>query len=240
MTNTTRTNTTRTNKRTSIGAALFLALSLLALHCGPSLPPAGAPAGALADYPGVLMPPSALSPNFSVRQKVAITYKDRSGGFEAVLQKQGDQLLVVGLGPLGVRTFVLEQRGSEISFKQNFGPPLPFPPRNIVLDVQRAWFQHRTPLPADAEVQPDADGIVRLSAVQDGERIDEAWKAGNLIERSFWRPATHQGAVRVRYQGACSRQKCQPERLVLTNEWYGYKLNIENQDYVFFDDRPVQ
>jgi Protein of unknown function (DUF3261) len=219
-------------------------LAVCTWQCGPSLPPgltgAGVTgqgsAGALADYPGTLLPVELLKPDFSVRQKVAIRYKDKQGGFEAVLQKRGDQLLVVGLGPLGVRTFVLEQRREAISFKQNFGPPLPFPPRNILLDIQRAFFVQRSPFPAD--VQATSTATTLLDGVQDGERIDETWQQGSLKERSYRRPDTHKGAVRVRYQGPCNRKRCQPEKIVLTNEWYGYELTIENEDYEFFDDKP--
>ena len=78
----------------------LLALLPLSLACGHPAPP---PATPQAEYPAVLHPPAELHPDFSVHQRIEATSRGHSGSFDAVLQKQGNELVVVGLGPASVR-----------------------------------------------------------------------------------------------------------------------------------------
>src|SRR5690606_32469212 len=88
--------------------------------------------------------------------------------FRAVLQKQGNDLVVVGLGPHGGRGFVLTQRGEEVEFESHLPRELPFPPRFMLLDIHRAFFKGLDgPLP---------DGEHRET--RDGEEIVERWEGG--------------------------------------------------------------
>jgi hypothetical protein len=199
-------------------------LALIALvACGPAAPPPAT--GPQAEYPGVLHPPSELHPDFSVQQHIQATSHGKSGSFDAVLQKQGNKLVVVGLGPASVRMFVLEQTDKGITFEQSFGPTLPFPPRNIVVDVHRAFFKG---LPIDPQ------GGTRTGTVDD-EEVREIWQGENLVERRFTR-ADHQDPITVTYGPGCTRARCAPKRITLDNPWFSYKLVLDNDSYEFFSE----
>jgi hypothetical protein len=199
--------------------------------CG-TQPPAADPSGdASRIYPGELKRPSALGANFAVKQHLRVRFRGREDGFDAVLQKQGDELLVVGLGPVGVRAFVLKQAGDAISFEQRFGPKFPFPPRNVLVDIHRAYFMQLSSPP------PSANAVSSIRGDQDGEQISETWQGGNLIRKSFQRPG-QTGEVTLSYEGPCTRSACRPSRIALNNGWYGYELIIENEDYMTLEQTP--
>jgi hypothetical protein len=161
-------------------------------------------------------------------QHVEAAAQGRTGGFDSVVQKHADELLIVGLGPAGIRAFVLKQSGDAISFERNIpGPELPFSPRNVVVDVHRAFFKK---LP-----NPPASGTGTIKGKVDDEEVEEDWRDGNLAERRFARPGTqYKGVVRVTYSPGCTRDRCAPEGLQLKNEWFGYALKIDCRDYNWF------
>ena len=199
---------------------LALVLVLLPLTaCSPRTAPSpgGTGQAASTDYPGVLHPPNELSPDFVVEQHVELAKDDRHGAFDGVLQKRGDELVIVGLGPMGTRAFVLRQEGVEARFEQTMGPALPFPPRNVLVDVHRAFFKRLPP------------GIERGEL--DGEDVTEVWKDGSLVERRYVRPAFRPGAVRVFYGEGCTRDRCEPKTVRIVNEWFGYEIRIDNRRY---------
>src|SRR3954471_6587513 len=103
-----------------------------------------------AEYPCVLHDPKTVAHDFSVHQSLVVKAvhdgKPAEGQLDAVLQKQGDTLLIVGFGPMNVKAFTLNQTGSRIEFAQFMGPPLPFSPRNVIVDVHRIYFK-RLPAP---------------------------------------------------------------------------------------------
>ncbi len=194
-----------------------LAIALLVL-AGCTAPRTPAPTD---DYPGVLHPPRELSPDMVVEQHIEATRGDQHGGFDVVLQKRGAELTLVGLGPLGIRAFVLRQEGDQASLERTMGPPLPFPPRNVLVDVHRAFFER---LPAGVR-----QGT--LVGTLDGEEVTEIWD-GELRERRFVR-AGRPGAVRVIYGPGCRPERCEPTTIRIVNEWFGYTLDIENHRYTF-------
>jgi hypothetical protein len=170
-------------------------------------------------------PPAELSPNVLIEQHVEASKDGRSGAFDAVVQKRGDELVVVGLGPMGVRAFVIEQRGAEVTFEQRLGPELPFSPRNVLVDVHRTFFKG---LPHPDGGSPD--GIEHGTV--DDEEVVETWRKGELVERSFTRPRERSGAVRVLYGPGCRADRCEPASVRLVNEWFGYELRIDNRRFV--------
>ena len=181
------------------------------------------------EYPGVLHAPSTLHPDFMVRQ--TLTIHTRHDGkpidavLEAVLQKQADTLLVLGLGPMNVKAFTLTEKGDKITFDQFAGPPLPFSPRNIIVDIHRVFFM-RLPAPAD----PQHTGVV--SGELDGEHVDETWQAGQLRAIVFTRPdSPFHGAVRIQLGDGCTARRCEPVSATLRNEWFGYTLIITNDTF---------
>jgi hypothetical protein len=185
--------------------------------------------GAPADYPGVLHDPATLAPDFMVRQTITIHArhdgKPVDGEFDAVLQKHGDTLLILGFGPMNVKAFTITQRSDRIQFVQYMGPKLPFSPRNVVLDVHRVFFK-RLPPPTD----PNYSGV--LSGELDGEHVEETWQNGELRKAVFTRPgsALH-GAVRVELAPGCRPSTCEPESATLHNEWFDYTLEIANNGF---------
>ena len=182
-----------------------------------------------AEYPCVLHDPSTLPHDFMVRQNLTIRAqhdgKPVEGQLDAVVQKQGDTLLIVGFGPMNVKAFTLTHRGDRIEFAQYLGPELPFSPRNVVVDVHRVFFQ-RLPPPTE----PNYSGVVRGEL--DGEVVEETWRDGQLRESVFTRPnSALQGAVRVELKPGCTPAFCEPESATLHNEWFDYTLTIVNESY---------
>jgi hypothetical protein len=185
-------------------------------------------ASAPAEYPGALPDPGTLAPDFMVRQTLTIrTQRDGKPltfELDAVLQKAGDELLIIGFGPMSTKAFTLTQKGDRIEFVQLVGPELPFSPRNIVLDVHRVYFKR---LPA-----PDAAPAGVRRGELDGEQVEETWQDGELRASVFTRPGSKlAGAVRVERGPGCDRAHCEPELATLHNEWFGYTLTIASEGY---------
>jgi len=186
-------------------------------------------ASAPSDYPCVLHDPATLPHDFVVRQSLTVHARRDGqpvdGQFDAILQKQGDTLLIVGFGPMNVKAFTLEQRGDRLEFTQFFGPELPFSPRNVVVDVHRVYF-HRLPPPAE----PGYSGAARGEL--DGETVEETWQGGELRRAVFTRPGSAlRGAVSVELGPGCTPAACEPASATLLNEWFGYTLEIANEGY---------
>ncbi len=182
-----------------------------------------------AEYPCVLHPPQTIAHDFMVRQTIAIHAmhegKPVDGELEAVLQKQGDTLLIIGFGPMNVKAFTLTQRGAEIELAQFVGPELPFSPRNVIVDVHRILFK-RLPPPTE----PGYSGVLRGEL--DDETVEETWQGGELRATAFTRPGSaFTGAVRIELGAGCTPARCEPVSAALTNEWFDYSLTITNQAY---------
>ncbi len=190
-----------------------LALSALALACGARRPPA-MPARA---NPGALVPTGEIRGDFLMRQRVEAHYPGRDVSFDAVLQKQGDALTLLGLTPFGTRAFVLQQRGTEVSFTSHMPGELPFPPRYMLLDIHRTFFMGLGPPPA-------GDG--ERTGARDGDEIREVWRAGRLMERHFRRlDGRPPGTVDVRYVDGMIGH-APPRTIEFRNGWSGYSLTI--------------
>jgi Protein of unknown function (DUF3261) len=185
--------------------------------CGPSVPPKAAEAPA---YSWRLRPPSVRRDDFLDRQSIAATYGDRSARFEAVLQKRGDELTLLGLTPFGSRAFVVRQMGLDVTFQSFVPQSLPFPPNYILFDVQRVFF---------ASEDTGDGGVVdgEHESVRDGEAVHEEWRAGRLLRRTFrrvdGRPA---GLITVVYDGGMALDGAPPAHVTFDNGWYGYRLEI--------------
>lgn len=210
-------------------AVAALACVMVAACGGPPKRTAVILTSAPSEYPGVLPDPLTLKPDFMVRQTLTIkTQRDGKpveAELDAVLQKQGDTLLIVGFGPMNTKAFTLTQRDGRIEFAQFLGPELPFSPRNIVVDVHRVYFK-RLPPPTEASYT----GVHRGQL--DGESVEETWRDGQLRGSVFTRPDSKLvGAVRVERGPGCDPARCEPEVATLVNEWFGYTLTIANEDY---------
>ncbi len=214
-------------------AAVLVALAIAAAGCGQPVRRTLMLTSDPAEYPGVIHDPRTLGRDFVVRQTITIHAKKPDGTpvegeFDAVLQKQGDTLLIVGFGPMNVKAFTVKHQGNQIEFVQFMGPPLPFSPRNMIVDVHRVFFKH-LPVPADAGASFSGTRTGEL----DGEHVEETWQAGQLRATVFTRPdnALLHGAVRIELGPGCTAAECEPDSATLHNEWFGYTLGIENEGY---------
>ncbi len=175
---------------------------------------------------GELRPPSELGSDFQWRQHVTAKWPNGTRGFEAVLSKEGDKLVLVGLGPMDTPGFVLTVASSgKLTVENNTQQPIPFDPKFVLLDVQRAfypWF----PSPLD-------NG--QRTVTTDDDIVTEAWSNGNLDRRVFTRVTGNPaGALVVSYSGWLPGNRA-PRRAVLRNGWFGYTLTIETVDQTSFD-----
>lgn len=177
--------------------------------------------------PGVLHAPSDYASDFAIDQRVTVTYRDQARGvdeeqsFRAVIEKRGDALVMVAIGPTGGRAFVLAQHGTEVTFESHLPRELPFPPEYMLFDVHRAWL---VALPG----APLADGS--HSAVIDGEEVTEIWADARVWTRTFHRvDQTPPGLLTITFEGGLDPRVDQPAptRVVLDNGWFGYELTLD-------------
>jgi hypothetical protein len=206
-----------------------LCVSMMLAACG-----GAAQRRAVVPYPGIVHAPGQYPDDFLARQHIDTQHDGRDVGFDAVLQKRGDTLVLIGLTPYGSRAFVLEQRGTGITFTSSMPGELPFPPSYILLDVHRALLAG-LPRPAGTAL---ADGS--HEGVVDGERVSERWTAAHLVERRFervdQRPA---GAIVVRYGGEGLTADGKPTGVItLTNGWLGYVLRVTTSEHRSLPSAP--
>ena len=169
------------------------------------------------EYPTVLSAPSTHPGNFIRRQKLVLSFRGQTHGLDAVLQKRGNELVLVGLTPFGTRAFVLTQTGLEVRFQAYQGTAAPFPPRYMLDDVSRTYF-------AGIGDAPLEDGPHRIT--RDGELIEERWKDGRLLQRRFQRLAGDPpGEIVITYVGGMAGT-VSPALIELDNGWLGYRLSV--------------
>lgn len=216
----------------------LLLLALLASACHPSAGPSepepgasvsveqtGAPSEVLG-YPGELISTEALTQDFLARQKLEGKFGEREFKFEAVLQLRGGTLTVLGLTPFGTKAFVLEQTGTQVSFKALIDREIPFPAEYMLQDIHRAWLWH-VRLPWADQPPPAGSSSVEIA----GERVTETWTDAGLVRRTFERlDGEPSGVISIDYVGG--HQAGQPaKQVVLDNGWFGYRLEIQTTQW---------
>lgn len=172
------------------------------------------------EYPGVVRAPAAYEGDFVLDHTITAEHTEGSETFRAVVEKRGDTLVMVALGPHGGRAFTLRQDGDAVAFESQLDRELPFPPRYVLLDFHRTWL-------AGLPGAPLADGD--HSALVDGERVTERWDGGRLLERRFEREdGSPPGVIVVTYEGGLSPDPAAPTptRVVLDNGWFRYRLVV--------------
>lgn len=198
-------------------ATLATCLGLSIVGCGPE--PRTRGTMPLGGPPPALLPISALGADVMLEQHVTARYQDREDGFDAVLQRRGDTLTLVGLGPMGSVGFVVTATDAEgVTLQNDSGHDVPFEPAHIVADVQRVFYPWLTGT-------PPTDGLREGDALE--LHVVEQYASGLLVERRFTMPgAPERGAIVVRYEG-WDLGAVAPSSAVLDNAWYGYVLTIE-------------
>ena len=177
-----------------------------------------------ADYPGTLLPPSSLGAELVWQQRVTAHWGDaEQRGFDAALQRRGDTLTVIGLSPLGQAGFVITLRDGVVALTNQTDMEVPFPPRFVLLDVQRTFYPWLPALPP-GEV---ADG--QREAIVGGERVRERRVGGRLVERTFTRlDGKPVGTITVTYDWADTEAgRLAPKQATLHNGWFGYRMVID-------------
>ena len=167
-------------------------------------------------YPTTLQPPHTFGPDFVLQQQVSIAYSGQQRSFEAVIQKTGDRLVVLGLAPHGGRGFALTQKGVEVHFQRFVPERLPFPPRFILYDVFRTWFYRAPP----GTIERDGERVTTI--------VDDA---GAIVERRCVRlDGERPGAIVVRYEGGLAPgapdSAPPPAEVTFDNGWFGYRSTI--------------
>ncbi len=212
----------------ALSGALALAACLTCLlvpGCVPRSVTTASPEELANAYPTVIQSPEALGPDFVMEQEVTMIHAEGQNSFRAVLQKRGDELVLLGLAPHGGRAFVLTQRGQEVTFESFMPEELPFPPRYILYDIHRTWFSG-VDRAQGAASEVDSEGWREVE--RDGERVREHVGPAGVTERRFSRlngePA---GEIIVSYgEGlplGAPHQARPPAETTFDNQWFGYQ-----------------
>ena len=182
--------------------------------CGPAARPTETASGEAPGYPTVLSDPSTLG-DFAMQQEITIRHPEGENSFRAVLQKQGDTMILMVLAPHGGRAFVLTQTPAGVEYESFMPRELPFPPEYILYDVHRTWF---------------VDAPIGVSE-RDGDRITSRVEGERLQERRFERlDGAPEGTITVRYEGGLApgapTRAEPPEVTVMENGWFGYTATV--------------
>jgi len=95
---------------------------------------------AIPDCPGEIYSTHQIPGSFAAREQVTVTAENLEFPFELVVQKNGDELVLIGLSPLGAKLFSVVQIGSEPSVDALPAAVLPIPPLNVLRDLHRLRF----------------------------------------------------------------------------------------------------
>jgi hypothetical protein len=168
--------------------------------------------------PGPMLSPKAIGEQFLWRQRVTASWGDRSESFDAVLQMHDEQLLLMGLGPMGRPGFIATLTEAGVTFENRSGRSLPFPAEHIMADVQKVFYPWLPPVAASYSGT--------RAGAHESLMISETYTEGRLVARDFQRSdAIDRGEIRVRYEGWVPGLSA-PQRAVLNNAWFGYELTI--------------
>jgi len=201
----------RVARAVAIGGALLLAA------CRPRAPEPV--------YPGELQPPGRFGRDFLLHQRLLFRRGETEQALQTALQVRGDTLTLVGLTPLGTRAFVITQTGLDLAFTSSLpeDQQLPFPPRFVLHDVQRAL------LPVlDSRALGDGEHRQELG----DEVVTERWQGRRLRERRFRRRAPPPaGEVVVVYGGEGYVFGEAPGPIEIDNGWLGYRVLLTTLGY---------
>ena len=112
---------------------------------------------ALPACPGPLVSTLDIPGDFLWRYQVQIDSDGDVGdaAFQLVVQKRGDELVLVGIHALGAELFSVRQIGTRVDVEALPPQALPIPPENVLRDVHRLRFAASAATP---EIAWDADG----------------------------------------------------------------------------------
>lgn len=114
--------------------------------------------------PGPLVSTAEMDGDFLWRGRVRISSGGRTWAFQLVAQKSGDELLLVGLHPMGLKLFTIRQRADRVRVEAQPAPVLEVPPENLLRDLHRLRFAGVL-APDGVEVEFEATGSGEPRAV---------------------------------------------------------------------------
>lgn len=205
--------------RDSVNVRVLLLLLVLVVFgaCARSAPVAQPGLDAVLG-PGPMLSPETIGEQFLWRQRVTASWGDRVESFDAVLQMHDEQLVLMGLGPMGRPGFIVTLTEAGVTFENRSGRSLPFPAEHIMADVQKVFYPWLPP--AAASFSGTRTGAFETLM------ISETYADGRLITRDFQRSdAIDRGTLRVRYEGWVPGLSA-PQRADVNNAWFGYELEI--------------
>ena len=175
-----------------------------------------------------LLPVSALREDVLLRQRVTISWRDREENLEAVMQKRGAELLVVGLGPMNAVGFTIKLDDHGVSFENRVGRELPFEAERILADIQRVFYPW---IASDTEcrdcVRQGRRGRITITERVGSEFLEERlFEFDEGIDQSDGPGRSTRGVVSISYQDWIGGTSI-PGRAILQNEALGYRLTIE-------------
>ena len=185
-------------------AAVLLPLALFAAGCW-HLP---FRARKVRECPGAVVSTRESTGEFLLRQRIRIESGGERFAMQLVVQKRGDELVLVGLNPIGAVLFTLRQRGTQIELDSLPPPMLEIPPANLLRDFHRIHT---------FEVADSAADGATTAHVGDTE-IREIWEGGVLRLREF-RPlgAPAADTVQLRFE---------PQRVSIANGACDYRAEV--------------
>ncbi len=201
-----------------IRSGILSLMALLCVACGSVVPrPSPAPLRAV-DYPWLLREPAAFADDFMWEQRLTAQSAHSEGSLRVAVQKVANRMTVVGLTPFATKAFVLTQDGPAIDFKLLTDHEIPFPPRFMLIDIQRTW------LPLGDPATHPRNGVEEFRL--DGESVRQTWRAGRLLERRFKRDeGAPAGELVITYDGW--QPNGMPRLARVDNWWFGYRLDVE-------------
>ena len=166
--------------------------------------------------PGQLVSTSQIPGDLLLRQRVRIEAGGASVVLRLITQKRGDELLLLGIDPLGAKLFTLRQRGSEIEVEALPAQVLAVEPITLLRDLHRTRFLSVPKPPAGAP----------FVIVRQGTEISERWEGGSLRERRFRRlDGQPEGVVTIRFEAPGPEDEGL-ERITIDNGWCGYRAEF--------------
>ena len=87
-----------------------------------------------------LLPPASLGENLSLSQLVVGEFQGQTHSLHIEIEITPTRMVMVGLTPMGVPIFTLEQEANEIEVQTLGSDSFPFDPRHILSDFQIAYW----------------------------------------------------------------------------------------------------
>lgn len=172
-------------------------------------------------YSGPMTPPEKIPWNFLWQQRVFAQHGDAKGSFNAVVQKRGAELLVLGLTPFQTRGFSLTQRGVDFEYEQYVPFDLPFSPGSVLIDLHRAFFFGLL-----GDIPREGKRVLNWQR----EMVTDLYKNQKLMAREYLHVGRPGGRIAIDY-GSDGYSPGTPSNLVvLDNQAYGYRLRVETID----------